>query len=445
MGKRRKKPQSQPPRAAAANPSAAAPLPSPTAWTPPPHATVEDPQLHSPGRKRLWRVIGLSAVGVAFLALAYDLRSILNPILLSLFIAYMLSPIVDGLERWHVPRTLSILGLYLLMAGTLTIVLVFAFPAAFAQAESLFGMVFRGDRFEDINGDKLWTSGEPLTEDWNGNAKYDTSFLDRGIALGGDLVRKWNDRYPERKIDSETVYTQLSEWAKGHAGQITETSVDVGGTVARTVKYGLSSMWDLVSYVVLVPIYIFFFLLGMNRLRDSFFAHLPGRYREDILRVLHKIHAALSAFFRGKLVICFAKGVFTFAGLWLVGVKFSLVFGILQAVGSLIPFVPLIVGAVPAEVVVFMDVGMSWWPLIATAGIFFLAEVLEGFVLTPLVLGKETGLHPLVLIVSIMIGGELFGFFGVLLSVPLASIAKILFQEFVLPPLEALAAEKPEA
>lgn len=440
MGRKRKHPHPQPAQVAPAPP----PLPAAAASAPAP-VPVERRAEPPPGRKRLWRVVGLSAVAVGFLALAYDLRSILNPILLSLFVAYMLSPIVDGLERWHVPRTISILGLYLVMAGTITVVLVFAFPAAFAQAESLFGMVFRGDRFEDVNGDKIWTPGEPLTEDWNGNGKYDTSFLDRGIALGGDWVRRWNEKYPERKIDSETVYTQLSEWAKGHAGQITETSVDVGGTVARTLKSGLSGIWDLISYVVLVPIYIFFFLLGINRLRDSFFEHLPGRYREDILRVLHRIHAALSAFFRGKLVICFAKGVFTFTGLWLVGVKFSLVFGILQALGSLIPFVPLVVGAVPAEVVVFMDVGMAWWPLLATAGIFFLAEVIEGFVLTPLVLGKETGLHPLVLIVSIMIGGELFGFFGVLLSVPLASIVKILFQEFVLPPLEALAAERPEA
>ncbi len=433
-------PQTTSPSSPHASPAASA---HPAAWGASVAAPAAAPADSARTRRRTWRIVGLSAVGLGILALGYHLRSIINPLLLSLFLAYMLTPIVDFFERKGIPRAACITGLYAILLTAITLVVVLAVPAAFAQGESLIGVIFRGDRFEDLNQNKSWDEGEPIQTDYNGNGKADPSVIDRAIARAGDFVRSWNERYPERKIDSEVVYTQVRDWAKKHAGEITETGVGVGGSVARGVKTGLSGFFDLASYLILVPVYIFFFLLGINHLRDAVFAHLPGQYREDIVRILYKIHAALSSFFRGKVLVCLTKGLITFVGLWLVGVKFSLVFGALQAIGSLVPFVVMIIGFLPAEIVVIMDQGWSWWPILATAGVFLLAEAAET-VLTPMVLGKEVGLHPLTLIVALMIGGELFGFFGVLMSVPLASIAKIMFDEFVEPPLRALAAETPE-
>ncbi len=109
----------------------------------------------------------------------------------------------------------------------------------------------------------------------------------------------------------------------------------------------------------------------------------------------------------------------------------------------MIPYVGIWVAIIPALILSLVDDG-SLWRLLGVGGVFAGMEVIEGFVLVPMFLGKEVGLHPLTIIVTFLIFGRIFGFLGVLLSVPLAAIGKILSEEFLMPLVRSFAAEKPD-
>ena len=183
--------------------------------------------------------------------------------------------------------------------------------------------------------------------------------------------------------------------------------------------------------------------MGLSSMWERVTENLPGRYRERIVDILQSIDVAVSAFFRGRLIIMVMKGIITAVALIILGVPFALVIGVVTGIGSLIPIAGFLLGFIPAIAITFFDTGSPGTVLIVVA-IFFAIEFFENYMLTPWVLQDRVGLHPLTIVVSVFVGGALFGFVGMLLSVPMTSVAKILFQEFVLPEIRSLASELPE-
>jgi predicted PurR-regulated permease PerM len=222
---------------------------------------------------------------------------------------------------------------------------------------------------------------------------------------------------------------------------VTSAGLDVTGWIAEAIASGLSGIFFVLSYLVLVPVYAFFLLRGMNRIKAAAASYLPAAHKDQILAIARKIDIAVSSFFRGKLIICVLKGTLVGVGMYAIGVRFSLLFAFIVAVAALVPYVIVIVGWIPAVGLVILDSGANWWMIGGTLGVFVAVEVLESAVFTPFLLGKETGLHPVTVIISLFVGGELFGLFGVILSIPLTCIAKILAQELLLPQLKALSAQ----
>src|SRR5262249_10883141 len=148
----------------------------------------------------------------------------------------------------------------------------------------------------------------------------------------------------------------------------------------------------------------------------------------------------LAVFFRGRLAVALTKGALTALGLAIVGVRFSFFIGMLAGLLSVIPLVGPLVGGGLAVIFAY-DSGGSWGARCAGVGIVIgLAETFD-YVAFPAVIGREVGLHPLILILALFSFGKLFGLFGVLMSVPIACCVKILFEEFVLPEIQALARE----
>jgi predicted PurR-regulated permease PerM len=170
----------------------------------------------------------------------------------------------------------------------------------------------------------------------------------------------------------------------------------------------------------------------------TIYDYLPHTRRDAILITLGHIHRAISAFFRGKLIICLIKGFLTWGILELMGVRYSLIFGGIQAVASIVPFLVLAVGMLPNLLLVFLEMsgspGMGYY-LFGIVVLYFTIESVEGFVLTPWIMGKETGMHPLTIILALLVGGKLFGLFGLILAIPMATTLKILAQELILPQL----------
>jgi predicted PurR-regulated permease PerM len=402
-------------------------------------------------KRRSVRLTLLLLIALVSFAGIYLLRVIFAPLILGFLLAYVLDPFADWLEA----RRLSRLAAVGIIFGIFAVVVigVGSFgsihlargihtgyykirgePAlrALAAGEKL----LPGVHFKDINGDKIRNPGyasqaadwieERLPEGWM------TTVKDYTAAKYNELQEAFDD--PERR---NAIIDRVWKWASRRLGSEPSAVTD---EIAETEGPGF--VFSMFSWFVLCPLYVFFFLLEIDPMIAAIRRHLPGRFRPVIERIFRKIDKTLSAFFRGRLTVCLIKGGLTAVGLLVMGVPFWLPIGLAAGFLGLIPYVGIFLAIVPALFLSWFEY-QSMGRLGGTAAVFAAMEGLEGFVLIPLFLGKEIGLHPLTIIVTLLIFGKLFGFLGVLLSVPLAAITKILGQEFVMPLIREFAEEKP--
>jgi len=288
-----------------------------------------------------------------------------------------------------------------------------------------------GDQFDDLNENGKYDSGDPLTFDRNGNGRYDVGLLKKLWPL----VHRGTGATEEPSVSAvigEVRKLMTGKW---------KPALDVLSSPFAWLQNAVGDALMLVVNVVLVAVYVFFFLLEMNVIRDTLFEYLPGPTRETVTDVLMKIHNAVSNFFRGRLIVCGIVGALTAIVMALLKVRFAILLGLLTGVGNLVPFLGVVIGLFPAALLSYIDFHEPLRVGFVVMG-FVIVQWLEGMVLTPVIMGREVEMHPVTLIVALLIGGQVFGLFGVLIAVPLACILKILGREFVLPELRQLARDR---
>ena len=236
----------------------------------------------------------------------------------------------------------------------------------------------------------------------------------------------------------------LTGWAKKFLVEHKEETTDLGLAAAQQSVSLLSRFVGGViavgGLILLVPLYAYFLLFELGRMHSFVKRYLPKRDREHLSEVADQIGAVIANFFRGRLAVCFLKGLFLSIGLMIVGVDYAFLFGMVSGFLSLIPFVGPFIGFALAAVVGIPEHGVIQ-ALVRTGIVFGVGEVVEGYVLIPKVLGDSLGLHALVVLFAMLAGGAALGMFGILISLPLTASLVILFKEFVLPALQKMADE----
>ncbi len=429
------------------------------------------------------RFVFIAALALAALALAYRLRHVLNPLLLALLIAYVFDPAVRLFERRiRLPRPLAIVAVFLAIAGCLGGVVLYSLTTSSRGIDALLSRAAGGWMLERPPGEpELRAPSETLSLPSGlpvlGHVFGRASLIEQGGGLFAIDVNEngiWDAEFEpllRRTEEGELVLSaeaQRRGWraVPGYLDQIRDAiltryrSIDpefINGLIERIkqntawLQGAASAVWNWVSgelfgglltvfsYIVLVPIYTFFLLAGMPRLRAHVRRFVPRRRRERVFAILGQIDQACASFFRGRLLLAIGKALFVWLGLWLIGVEFSLTIGFLVGLLSIVPFLGPVVGMLLAVVFSYGPVG--WMVrMLGAAIVLVLSEVLEGLA-NPFVLGRGVGLHPLTVLVALFAFGDLFGVFGVLLAIPLAASLKILFEELVVPELLALAEE----
>jgi len=402
-------------------------------------------------RRRSVRWLVVTAAAAAFLGLAFYLREVFNPFLVALLLAYMLDPVVEALERRGFSRQKAVVGLFaavlLATSGVLTLVTV---KAAVYVEELVFAIA--GERRLDPEEPRDAAlikafehpgevSSDSLALLVSKNVRRDERgyFLDRdddGERRVG-LAEEWSRALATNlagAVDADDLQ-RLADAARSHASQI----LSAGSEVSQGLRRSVQRIRTFFSYLLLVPLYTFFLLQSFPALRDAVRDHLPGAYRARVVTIAAQIDREVAAFFRGRLILALAKGVVTWIGFAIIGVPFSFFVGMGAGLLSVVPFLGPITGGGAAVALSFSPEG---WLLqvVLILVVLAVAEVVEA-VGQPVVLGREVGLDPLVLLLSFFVFGELFGLFGVLLAVPIASVVKVLFRELLLPEIEALARE----
>ncbi len=320
--------------------------------------------------------------------LLYLLAPILTPFLLSAFLAYIGDPAVDRLEKIKFSRTLSVVFVFFLMLIIGLSFILIVFPLIEEQIRRLLLRL-------------------PLMIDW----------------VQSEFVPWVTQRFglePD-SINLDGIKQSLTgHWqALGNVAGKFLTRISASGQ--------LILLW--VSYILLVPVVTFYLLRDWDDLVIKIRALIPRKNETVIVKLVKECDAVLSEFFRGQLLVMFAQGVIYSLGLWIVGLEFSLLIGMIAGLVSFVPYLGAIVGITVASIAAFMqfhDVAHIIYVLI----VFGAGQTLEGVVLSPLLIGDRIGLHPVAVIFAVMAGAQLFGFFGMLIALPAAAVIVVLLRYF---------------
>lgn len=322
-----------------------------------------------------------AAVGVLF----YLLAPILSPFLLAAILAYMCSPLVGRMERRKVPRALAATLVLLLLATIFALLLVILLPLIVRQVRAVAEQM-------------------PTYLDW----------------LRGAL-EPWVRRNFNVQLDMQLV----KDWLAEHGAELQVLAVKL----LPSLKTGGRALVDFALNLVLVPVVLFYLLRDWDRLVRNIDVMIPRRWHAVLKKLLGEIDQVLGEFLRGQLLVMLLMGLVYIVGLWLAGLEYALSVGLIAGVLTFVPYLGVITGATLATLAGLLQFG-DYHALIWVWAVFVIANVLEGYVFVPWLVGDRIGLHPVAVIFALLAFGQLFGFFGVLLALP-ASAALLVWLRYM--------------
>jgi predicted PurR-regulated permease PerM len=318
----------------------------------------------------------------------YLLAPVLTPFLIAAFLAYLGDPAVDRLETIRFSRTLSVIFVFLLMSIIGLSLLLILIPL-----------------FEDQLARLITRIPQMIT--W-----IQSELLPRISSVSGIELSN---------IDLDSVKNTIaSNWKD--IGNV------IGMVMGRVTQSGqLFLVWF--SYFVLVPVVTFYLLRDWDILVARLHELIPRHYEAVVVKLARECDAVLAEFFRGQLLLMLAQGILYSIGLWIAGLEFALLIGMLAGLVSFVPYLGFIVGVFVASIAAFMQFH-DFIHLVYVLIVFGVGQAIEGMVLSPWLVGERIGLHPVVVIFAVMAGGQLFGFFGILLALPVAAVITVLLRYF---------------
>ena len=193
---------------------------------------------------------------------------------------------------------------------------------------------------------------------------------------------------------------------------------------SQSIIIYLSNIVSSITFgIVIIPLILFYLMRDIVVFKENLYIFVSRENKKEFKEVLEEIDHIVSGFIRGRIIVCFIVGTLIGTGLYFLNLKFALIIGIVSGVFNFIPYLGPIVGVILALI---FALGNPWWTLLMIVVLFVLVNQLEAIYLNPNILGKGLGLHPLTVILSILICGQLLGILGVLVAVPLAAILKVL-------------------
>jgi predicted PurR-regulated permease PerM len=321
----------------------------------------------------------------------YWLRDVLTPIFLAFSLAYLLDPLVDRLEAWKVPRPA---GIAIVLIGVLGAVALFLGLVVPGIAADVAGVI----RELPTQLAALWARLMPWLEQ-------------RGIEVPHSTA-EWIERL--NALASEAASTILAP-AGNALGSLLGGTLSVLGSVAAALV------------VVVLAVYL---LNDFDRITAGLKELIPLRWRGTVTHYARDIDQMLSHFLRGQLTVMAILAVLYGGAYALLGVRLAVPIGIIAGILNFIPYLGSGFALVAGLLMSLLD-GWHFWQLIGVVLAYTAVQTLEGFVITPRIVGHTVGLSEIWVLVALFVGAELFGFLGVLLAVPAAAVVKI----FVAPAL----------
>ncbi len=329
-----------------------------------------------------WKV----AVAVVLLgAVVYWLRSVLTPVFFAFLIAYALDPLVDRFEDRGLHRATGIVALLVSFTAALGLFLLLVVPGIVSEVAAV--------------------------------AEDAPAAIRSSLEAWEPVLTSYGLPVPHSLTD---LFEHLGEGAQELAGQaISPVAAILGWVVGGTANAIGASVG-----LLMIPVFAFYLLHDFDPMMARIGELLPGRYRGRIIKIAKEIDEVLSQFVRGQLLVMGALCLLYGVGYSIVGVRLAIPIGI---IAGLLAFIPYVGGAVALGLALLMCAlnWQGWTQLAMVVAVYGIVQLLEGFVITPKIVGDKVGLSSVWVLFALMLGGEIFGFLGILLAVPAAAVLKI--------------------
>jgi predicted PurR-regulated permease PerM len=202
---------------------------------------------------------------------------------------------------------------------------------------------------------------------------------------------------------------------------------------------GGRALFSILSLLIITPVVAFYLLCDWDRVVSSIDGWIPLTHRETVRGLAREMDEAIAGFVRGQAVICLILAAFYAIGLTLIGLSFGFLIGLMTGLFAFVPYVGAATGAIVAGIVAIAQFWPKLTPILMVAGVFLIGQVLEGYVLSPKLVGARVGLHPVWLMFALIAFGYLFGFLGLLIAIPVAAaigvLARFALRQYLASPL----------
>ncbi|MBY4602114.1 MULTISPECIES: AI-2E family transporter [Bacillus] len=310
------------------------------------------------------------------------LKTISLPIILTGIVFYLLNPVVDFLERRRIRRIYSILLLYLLIIGLITITIVSIIPFLKEQIMSLIDNI---PRYVDVVEDQ-------------------TKQL-----IGSKFV---NQAQQTMNINISDLATKVSDQA---ATIVNSTFTGVGNFIG--------ALTEIIISIVTVPFILFYLLKDGKKLPVYILKFVPTRLKEQTYTVLSEMNHRLSSYIRGQIIVSFCIGFLLFIGYLIIGLDYASLLAVIAACTSIVPYLGPTIAITPAIIIAIVTSPLMLLKLVI---VWTIVQLIEGKLISPQIMGKNLHIHPITIIFLLLTAGKLFGVVGIILAIPGYAVAKVI-------------------
>ena len=341
-----------------------------------------------------------AAVFGAFLCALYVLGSAITPFAAGLALGYLLDPVVQKMEHLGFNRLGASLLILVIFVAVFVIVAIVIVPILENQ---LFNFAQRLPNYAMRLQEMAATEGRALIRNYGG------AWLG---AFGLD-----------EQLSSAQIQKSIGDFVARGAQWLMDA--------LRSLVSGSAALFSILSLLVITPVVAFYMLIDWDRMVADLDSWLPLDHRDHLRAIAKEINHALAGFIRGQSMVCLFLGLWYAIGLTLIGLDFGFLIGVIAGILSFIPYV----GSLTALVLSIAVSLVQGWPSLQlflwAVGVVVCGEFLEGYVISPKLVGESIGLHPVWLMFALLAFGKLFGFVGLVVAVPTAAAMGVLARHLI--------------
>ena len=331
--------------------------------------------------------VGIIALVVYLFSRFAIFKNMLNVLVVAAIFAYLFNPLVGYFEKKNHKRSVSILITYLIIFGTIVIFISAIAPKTGSELKNFF------------------------------------LYLPKNVADLLNGFQEWSDNTFKSNPSLQQYFSKSNDMLKEAMYRLQANLISAGGNLSAYVTGALNRALN----VVLVPVVGYYYLRDKEKIGDYMISRMSDNHRDQWLKLGREIDKSMGQFIRGRLLMAVFVGLATTVLLLIMRVNYAFVIGVITCIADIVPYIGPFLGFIPAVIIAFMQnpIKALW-----VAIIFVLIQWVENNIVGPKLLGESIGLHPLVVLLSLIIGGSLFGVLGMILSVPVVAILKIIGYHF---------------